>query len=211
MSLRTRSEPASMPGEPPRRFGSRLLLVGLAVLVLAVVVLVAVNLASDTGPEVTATSTPPGSIEPAAPTTLDPQAEARAAVLDAYVNSYQLAIAVGKEESPDLDDPRLTQYSTGTALLAKQRALADNMGKGLVYFGDAELHPTVVELGRDRAVVVDCSIDTTGLVHAKTGEVAQDGGNGEGLAITAELIVVDGVWKVNHFTNEKRSCVPPVA
>ena len=212
MSLRTRSEPApSMPGEPARRSGSRILLFGLAVVLVAVAVLVAVNIRSDNGPDVTATTTPPSSVQPATPTTLDQQAEVRAAVIDAYEKSYHLAIAVGKEVSPDLDDPRLTQYSTGTALLAKQRSLADNMAKGLVFFGDAELHPTVVELGPDKAVVVDCSIDTTGLVDARTGVIAQDGGNGEGLAITAELIVVDGAWKVNHFTNEKRSCVPPAA
>lgn len=211
MSLRTRSEPApSMPGEPGRRSGSRILFFGLAVVLVAVAVLVAVNIRSDNRPDVTATSTPPASIDPAAPT-VDPQAAARAAVIDAYVNVYQGYIAVGKEAQPDLNDPRLTQYSTGTALQAKQESLAANSSEGLVFTGGAELHPTVVELSADSAVVVGCSIDRTGLADARTGAIVEDGGDGQGIADTVELILVDGVWKVNHFKDEKRSCVPPIA
>jgi hypothetical protein len=186
--------------------------VGLAVVVASVVaVLVGMNLVSNDAPGATATTTPHASVPSHSPTTLDSQAAARAAVIDAYIQSYRALIAVGKEPSPDLNDPRLSQHTTGAALTAEQRALADHIARGLIYFGDAELHPTVVELGPERAVVVGCSIDTTGLADAQTGAVVEGGGDGGGLADTAELILVDGTWKVNNFKDEKRSCVPPVA
>jgi hypothetical protein len=198
-----------MPGEPARRSGSRSLIFGLAVVLVAVVVIVAVNLRSDNGPDDTASRTPP-SAQSTTPTTLDPQAEVRAAVIDAYTQSYLALIIVGKDASPDLNDPRLSEHTTGTALVAEQRALADQESKGLILFGEAELHPTVVELGPDTATVVDCSIDTTGLADAKTGAIVQDGGDGHGGATTAQLSLEGGVWKVIHFKDEKRPCVPPV-
>jgi hypothetical protein len=190
------------------------LVVVVAVLILAAGAVGAVLILGDDDSDVVGSTTQSTSVvvtTPSTPTTLDAQAQARAAVIEAYKKSYQGFIAVGKETLPNPIDPRLTDYSTGTALVAKQRALADNKSKGLVLTGDAELHPTVIELGSDTATVVDCAIDRTGLADARTGAVAVGPGNGEGGALTAKLIREGGAWKVTSFKDEKRSCVPPAA
>ncbi len=162
------------------------------------------------GPSRGNTATPTsGLLAPTIPS--DPQATIKGAVMDAYRKSYEGFVAVGKERTPDSNDPRLTNYSTGTALIAKQRALADNSSKGQVFVGDVELHPTVIELGPDTATVVDCSIDRTALVDARTGSTVVGPGPNEGVAATAKLQLEGGTWKVSSYKDEKRSCVPPAA
>ena len=214
MNIRT-STPARTPpsGEPPRRPGSRAIVILVAVLILAAGAVGAVLILSDDASDVATTTQPTAApvTTLSTPTTVDAQSQGRAAVIDAYKKSYEGYIAVAKEISPNPNDPRLTQFSTGTALIAKQRALADNKGKGLVLIGDAKLHPTVIELGLDAATVVDCAIDTTGLADARTGAVVVGAGPAEGGAITAKLTREAGVWKVANFKDEKRSCVPPAA
>lgn len=208
MNPRTSTAPAPIyPGEPPRRSRLAVLFVVLALLAVAAGVVVVVNLTSDDDHVATKATQE----SPAPPPTLpaDPQAATKAAVIAAYEQSYKAIIVVGKEASPDLNDPRLSQHTTGPALTAMQRSLADNKSKGLVYVGDAELHPMVIELGADTATVVDCSYDRTGLVEARTGRVVVDPGPPEAGASTAKLKLDGGVWKVTDFKDEKRTCVPP--
>lgn len=187
----------------------------MAAVILVVAAAVAVRITSDDGSDVAPIpsngGTPTSAASTAPATTLDARGAAKAAVIDAYRKSYQGYIAVGKEVSPNPNDPRLIQYSTGTALLAKQKALADNKAKGLILSGDAELHPTVIELATDAATVVDCAIDRTGLIDARTGSTVVGAGKGEGGAITAKLTLEGGAWKVSSFKDEKRTCVPPAA
>lgn len=213
MNIRTSTPARTTPsGEPHRRPGSRAIVILVAVLILAAGAVGAVLILSDDESDVGTTTQPTvAPVTTPTPTTVDAQAQGRAAVIDAYKKSYEGYIAVAKEVSPSPNDPRLTQFSTGTALIAKQRALADNKGKGLVLIGDAKLHPTVIELGPDAATVVDCAIDTTGLADARTGAVVVGAGPAEGGAITAKLTREGGVWKVANFKDEKRSCVPPAA
>ena len=209
------SERTATPSRPPRRQGTRVLLLVAAVVILVVGAAVAVRITSDGNSGVAPIPTnegAPTSVGSTAPaTSLDARGAAKAAVIDAYKRSYQGYIAVGKEASPNPNDPRLIQYSTGTALLAKQKALADNKGKGLILSGEAELHPTVIELAADTATVVDCAIDRTALVDSRTGSIAVGAGNGEGGAVTAKLTFEGGAWKVSSFKDEKRTCVPPAA
>jgi len=214
MNIRTGSAPTTvtLPGEPPRRTRTTLLAVLIVAALVAIAVMVVVNVTGDgSGPVTTqAGDTPPGSVATSPTLPADPQAATKAAVIAAYTQSYQAFIAVGKEASPDINDPRLSQHTTGTALIAKQRALADSKSKGLVFTGNAVLHPTVIQLGPDTATVVNCALDRTALVHGRTGSTIIGEGSG-GTADTATLILESGVWKVNHFKDEKTSCVPPAA
>lgn len=216
MNIRTGTAPTtSLPGEPPRR--SRWPLVAaifFTVAAIATVALFAVNAARD--PDSSVATRPTGEAPPpsvAASPTLppDPQAATKAAVIAAYAQSYKAIIVVGKEATPNVNDSRLSEHTTGPALIAKQRAVADNKAKGLVYVGDAQLHPTVIELTADTATVVDCALDRTALVEARTGTTVVDAGPNEGAVATAKMKLDGGVWKVTDFKNEKRSCVPPAA
>ncbi len=214
MSIRTTPAPGTYPpGEPPRRSRRTLVVMVLAVAVIAASAVVVLRATRDHGTSVATRTTDQPSASVATSPTLpaDPQAATKAAVIAAYTQSYKAIIVVGKEASPNVNDPRLSEHTTGAALIAKQRALADNKSKGLVYFGDADLHPTVIGLGPDTATVVDCSVDQTGLLDGRTGATVVDGGPATGGASSAQLKLENGVWKVTDFKDEKRPCVPPAA
>lgn len=214
MNLRTGTAPrTALPGGPPRRSGSTLVAAGFFALAVVLAV-VAVLVTRDKGGPVATRTTgdkPPASVATSPTLPPDPQAATKAAVIAAYTKSYQALIAVGKEASSNPNDPRLTENTTGAALLEVQRALADNKSKGLVYTGDAVLHPSVIALGPDTATVVDCAFDQTALIETRTGRTIIDAGPPGGSAATAKLRLEGGVWKVSDFTNEKRPCVPPAA
>lgn len=212
MTTRTSAEgTTTLLGGPPERPRSRLLLAVIAVVVVATGLVVATNqLGGDDG-DVATTATHEPSAAPSVTSPFDPQAATKAAVIEAYKRSYEGLLAVGRSTSPDPNDPRLTQYSTGPALIAKQRVLAAHKAKGQVYVGEVELHPTVIDLTADAATVVDCSVDRTALIDGRTGSTIVDAGKSGGLAATAKLKLEGNVWKVTDFTAENRACVPPAA
>lgn len=213
MNVRTSTSPTTAtPGKPPGRPGARVLVVVVAVLILAAGAVGAVLIVTDNDSDVVGTTSQSTAVtNPSTPTTLDPQAAVRAAVLAAYTQSFKAIIVVGRQTSQSPDDPRLSEHTSGPALIAKQRAIADNKAKGLVFVGDAELHPTIIELTADSATVVECAMDRTALVESRTGTTVVDAGPNEGIASTSKMRLEAGVWKVTDFKNEKRSCVPPAA
>ena len=174
MNIRTGTAPTtSLPGESPRRSrGPLVAAIFFTVAAIAAAALFAVN-SSRNADDPVATRTggdaPPASVATSPTLPPDPQAATKAAVIAAYTQSYKAIIVVGKEASPNVNDSRLSEHTTGPALIAKQRAVADNKAKGLVYVGDAQLHPTVIELTADTATVVDCALDRTALVETRTG------------------------------------------
>jgi len=174
-----------------------------------VVVLVAVALilwpGDDSANNVQTTPTSAAPVTPAP----DPEAATRAAVLDGYQKAFDAFIAVASDPNARFDDLRLAETSMGDALLAKQAGIVRLRTDGLVFTGAVEMHPTVLEVGGGVATVEDCSIDRTATVELATGRVLSPPGTEGGLA-TAELRVdALGVWKVNEFNDEGRSCVPP--
>ncbi len=213
MNLRTGTAPrTTLPGEPPRRSRSTLVAAGFFALAVVLAVVAVLATRDKGGPVATRTTsdTPPASVATSPTLPPDPQAATKAAVIAAYTQSYQAFIAVGKDASPNPNDPRLGEHTTGTALIAKQQALTDNKSKGLLFTGDAVLHPSVIQLGPETATVVDCAYDRTALISGRTGSTLIGEGSG-GTADTATLVLEGGVWKVNHFKDEKTSCVPPAA
>ena len=211
MNPRTSTAPAPvLPGGPGRRSRATLLLVALAVLIVAAGAVVAVNLTSDSD-SVNATAGQPqaSAPSPTAPTMpADPQAAIKAAILDAYRQSYDAFVAVGSDPKGSPEDPRLSEHKIGNALLASQISIKRFRDAGHVYVGRVEVHPTVVELTADTAVVADCAMGDLAVVEAATGRVVRPAGPPTGQAATATYRLINGKWMQNTFTDEKRSCVP---
>ena len=216
MNIRTGTAPTTtLPGEPPRRSrGALVAAIVFAVAAIAAAALLTVNAMRDPdAPETTLTTGETAPTSVATPPTLppDPQAATKAAVIAAHTQSFKGFIEVGRRTPANPDDPRLSEHTSGSALIAARRAILDNNAKGLVYVGDAELHPTVTDLTADSATVLECAMDRTALVQAKTGTTVVDAGPNQGAASTSKLRLEAGVWKVTDFKDEKRSCVPPAA
>lgn len=215
MNLRTSTPAPIMPGDAPRRSRTGLVLV-LVVAVLVGALALALVLTRDgdgavsteTTPQVTTPATTAAAPAPtAAP---DPQAATKAAVIEAYRLAMDEFVAVGKDLNAKATDPRLAQHRTGTALLAVQQSLATDKSRGYVYRGTLTVHPTITDLRATTATLVDCNQDRLEVVEASTGRVITPAGT-QGYAATVEMIHEGGVWKVNHFKDEKRTCVPPAA
>ena len=218
MNIRSSSRaPAPiLPGDPPRRSRLTLLVVAMAVLAIAAAAVVIVNLTGDDQGDVTAGSQGAvgASATTAAPTpttAADPQAATRAAIVDAYRQSFDAFVAIASDPKGSPDDPRLSRHKIGNALLASQITIQRLRNAGQVYVGRAELHPTVVELTADTAVVADCSLDQFATVEVATGRVVEPAGPATPSAATATYRLINGVWMQNSFKDEKRSCVPPAS
>ena len=211
MNIRTSSAPAPIyPGDRPRRSRTTVLLIVLTGLIVAAGAVVAVNLTSDSD-SVNATARQPQVTAPA-PTTptvpADPLAATKAAIVDAYRQSFDAFVALGSDPNGSPDDPRLSEHKTGTALRASQITIQRLRNAGHVYVGRVEVHPTVVELTADTAVVADCGVGDLAVVEAATGRVIKPAGPPVGAAATATYRLINGKWMQNNFTDEKRSCVP---
>ena len=209
MNPRTSTAPAPiLPGGPLRRSRTTVLLVLLAALAVAAGVIVAVNLARDSrtvSTEPTPSATSPPTLAP------DPQAAVKAAVIDAYRQSFDAFVAIASDPKGSPDDPRLSQHTIGNALLASQITIKRLRDAGQVYAGRVEVHPTVVELTADTAVVADCGVGDLAVVEVATGRVVKPAGPPVGAASTATYRLIDGKWMQNSFKDEKRSCVPPAS
>ena len=160
---------------------------------------------SSNGPLTTATTAPGATT----PTTFDPQAATKAAILDAYRQSYDAVIAVGSDPNGQPTDARLEQHAIGNALLASQASIDRLRKAGHVLQGTIELHPEVVELTADSAVVEDCSVDRLSIVNGATGEVVTPADpSPEGGRARATYRLLNGVWMQNSFRDLKQPCVP---
>jgi hypothetical protein len=204
------SPPRRSPGLPPRR-RPRPGVVALAVVIVAGLAAIGMLIAgADDEPTkteplgTTATSAPAPS-----PTSANPQAATKAEILAAYRQSFDAFVAVASDPNGKPTDPRLEEHTIGNALLAGQVAIDRLRKAGHVYQGSIELHPVVVELTGDTAVVEDCSIDRLGVVNAATGEVVTpiDTEPSGGLA-RATYKLINGVWMQNGFKDLKQPCVP---
>ncbi len=143
-------------------------------------------------------------------TTLDPEEATKAEIAEAYRQSFEAFVAVASDPNGQLDDPRLSERMSGTALVAAQLGIRKLRADGHVLkVNQLEMNPRVVELGPDTAVVEDCGIDVSGVFDQRTGEVIEPPGPAEPEVATATYELVDGVWMQTSFTNEERPCVLP--
>ncbi len=208
MNRRTTLPSAGSTGNPPgpRPFRGLVMVVavGFAILLIGAAVFV---MTRDRGESPPATTTPTTPLTTAAP---DPEAAAKAEVIEAYTRSFDAFVAVASDPAGLPEDPRLTEHSTGHAHFAATASIFRLRKDGQVFTGAVEYHPTVVELGVATATVSDCGIDRTATVELATGRVLSPPGTEGGLA-TVKLRRESGVWKVYEFKDEKRTCVPPAA
>ncbi len=160
-------------------------------------------------PVATEPSAPP--TLPVSPSVVDPQAATKVAILDAYRQSLEAAIAVGSDPNGQPTDPRLQERKIGNALLALQVSITRLRNAGHVLRGDVESHPTVVELTGDTAVVEDCGVDQVAVINASTGEVVQPALDPpKNTLARATYRLIDGVWMQNGFKDLRQECVPAV-
>jgi len=99
----------------------------------------------------TSTTRPDFGLPSTTPTTADPRA---AAVLGAYQAWWRTYVEVARD--PDPDSPRLDDHATGDQFRADREDQAGYRRQGIVLRGEVRPHPTVTELGEERAVVRDC-------------------------------------------------------
>lgn len=201
LSVRTPAPPVERPVAARRAWPAG---VWVGIVLVVLIAVVAIGLLLRSGKD----ATPPNPMPPS--TTADPQAAVKAAVLDAYRQSFDAFVAVASDPAGKPDDPRLEQHKVGNALLAAQATILRLRRDGHVYRGSVEVHPTIVELGLDTATVQDCGIDRTSTIDLRTGQVVSPPGT-EGSAATATFRLIEGIWKQNEFKDERRRCVPPGA
>ena len=203
-----RTPPRPPGAAPPRRsrwhWSTIPLLVAIAAGLAALAYLFATadDESSSSGPVTTVSSGPVVTT-----TTVDLQAEAKAAILEAHRVATAAFVAVGSDPNARPDDPRLEQHKIGAALLASQASIDRLRKAGQVFRGAVEVHPTVIELSSDTATVEDCAVDRVSIVDVATGLVIEP----EVAAPSAAQVsfkLVDGVWKQNAFVDLKRSCTP---
>ena len=151
-----------------------------------------------------------GAAPAAAPTTVDPQAATKAEVIAAYRAAFDEQMAVGRDPQATADDDRLRAHRTGDALTTMQGAMLKHKSRGAVYVGEIKLHPRVVELGAGVATVSDCIDDAVGTVDATTREVVEPATRLV-TTVTVTMKLVNGVWKMSNFRDEKVPCTPPAS
>lgn len=202
----------SAPPDRPRR--SRAPVIALLVLIVGALVAIGVLISvvddgpSNTGPLSTGTSTPTAT----SATTLDPQATVKAAILDAYRQSTDAFVAVASDPNGKPTDPRLEEHKVGNALLASQMTIDRLRKAGHVFRGTIEVHPVVIELTADTAVVQDCGLDRVGVFSAATGEVVTPVDNPPTPSLArATYKLINGVWMQNGFKDLKQQCAPPAS
>ncbi|MGI8778093.1 MAG: hypothetical protein ACR2LJ_12115 [Acidimicrobiales bacterium] len=206
MNIRTAPNTVVLPGDSPRRSRTTIVLVVLVVLALAAAAVVVFNLTRGDGIEATKAT---GSPAPPTPTTMfDPQAATKAAIQDAYRQSFDAFVAIASDPAGSPDDPRLSQHTIGNALAASQLTILKLRRAGQVYVGRVEVHPSVVELTADTATVVDCGIGDVAVVEVATERVVTPAGPPVGAAATATYRLINGVWMQNTYKDEKRTCAP---
>jgi len=143
---------------------------------------------------------------PTVPTTVDPEAAAKAEVIAAYRAAWDEFLAVGRDAKATADDDRLRAHRTGTSLVVAQKAMVEMKANNEVYDGEVKLlSPTVTELTPSVASIIDCVDDATGTVDADTGGRVEPATRVVQRA-NVTMKKIGGVWKQSSFTSEDALC-----
>lgn len=146
------------------------------------------------------TPTAPGPTTPG-PTT-NPEA---GAVLAAYRTFWQVYQEASNPMNPT--DPRLAASATGEELRKVSTAFLARKAAGEVFKGRIELAPQIIEVGPDRAVISDCSLDGLGIYDAASGALKQPPDTRRALE-TVTMLKIGGIWKLASVRLERYGCTP---
>lgn len=215
VAVREVTSPTAPPdGAPDRRRPRRgPVLVGVAVVLIAAGVAAMLVLGRGTGDKSSATPVPGPSftIDTAAPTTVDPEEAVRAAVIRDYLASqaaYDEAIGGTNGGPPNPDLPALKTYMVGQELISVRAYIIGMQAAGLTALGPpAQLHPRVVRVQGNTAIVDDCYTSDGHIVDAKTHALRDAPGTTKaGLESTLQLDSVSGLWKVADSVKKPELC-----
>ena len=138
--------------------------------------------------------------------TTSPASPAELAVIDRYLG-YWDARRGANTGTPNPDDPALREYATGEQLAAVVAETRSNLEAGLAFRQPTKPHGIqrvdVIEIEGDRAVVQECVVADGVVVRRDTGEVVNDDVNTHN--VKAEMVKVEGAWKVSAATLLQRS------
>jgi hypothetical protein len=137
----------------------------------------------------------------ATPTTatspIDPEAEVKAEIEDAY-RAY-LAMEERLLLAPNPDDPEIPERATGPALEHFKKALARDIEKGQIIRVGPTSSQTIlsIEVTGDQATLRACFVDESGLFDAATGDEIEP--MHTGTEIDTTVLVRDGErWRVSE-------------
>ncbi len=119
-----------------------------------------------------------------------------------------MAAMVQASATSDPDFPLLTKYATGEALVTLRYSLQASRLKGLVSKGPMRMAPRVESVTADGLMVriSDCVDDSEWLRYRQDGSLP-GGAPGGRRSTTAEVITVDGAWKVSVLRiSETETC-----
>ncbi len=206
------SPPFQGAPDPRRRRTPVLIAAAAAVAVLAITAAVLVGRSGREGPAAAPQSVAPSfTIGTAAPTTIDPQAAVRAAI----VRDYLAAEAANDEAGglpdgrpPNSDLPALSEHMTGAELTQARNFIIGMKAGGLTALGPpTEYHPQVVSVSGPSAIVHDCYRSDDHVVDATTHALHDKPGTAiVGVEATMQLDQTSGVWKLASVVRKPELC-----
>lgn len=171
------------------------------------------NSAASDGPTARGASPTASAPERAPTNTAEPERDAEAAVVAAYLDFWDAVEAAGNP--PDPDHPALAETAAGHQLDQLRESLEEYREKGYFRNDDGEHDVTFRRFleGGEAAVVDDCAepAEDSGLYDAATGErVGEAGRPGQRQLLEARLELVGGAWKVVNvnLVEGDSTCVP---
>lgn len=139
--------------------------------------------------------------EPTSTTSSTP--DAQAAAVGGYRAFWAAYLTAADPMNPD--HPGLADHATGEQLKTVRSGFLAFRSAGHVIRGTFELAPTVVSFDGSSAQIRDCYDDATGVFDAASG-ARQDVDDPRRHLVTAQVVNVDGSWKVATVTHEGDGC-----
>jgi hypothetical protein len=128
------------------------------------------------------------------------------AVLDGYRSFWVAYLAAADPMNPQ--HPDLEATATGAQLEQVRSAFLFRLSNGEVIRGEIETHPRIEgDVQSTTATVHDCSTDNSHIFDAKTG-AQKDDPETVTHEMRADMVFVDGTWKVEAVHHLRDGCTP---
>lgn len=207
----TSSTPFEGTPDPRRRRTPVLIAVAVGLAVLALTAAVLVSRSGRGGPTAAPNAKPTFTIDTASPTTIDPQAAVRAAIIRDYLAAeaaFDQAGGLPNGGPPNFDLPALSEHMVGAELTQVRNYIIGMKAGGLTALGPpAEHHPQVASISGTTAVVQDCYRSDDHVVDATTHALHDKPGTAiTGVEGTMQLDQTSGVWKLASVTTKPELC-----